>query len=620
MDQYDALMTWYSKVLQLRRLLHCMVAFPSQPQEEGQKQQQEYSLTILRQDFETNQYRIIQQQQIIEAQSMFGNISREAEFLMHHAETTQDQYHEILDILQDLSVSVEHACTLVQQNLVGAVAVAVVDASHNTNNNNDNNNNNNNNNNHNMQTRDKKENHSLFDLDSAARFINHVFYDVDDDDYDNKDVNGYDHDDDNDNNDDILLEEHEDDTSSTFHISPCLDTDTRDEIPFITRSNKAPTHTFAIQQCPEEEILQEEISNMAAQLKQSSLQIKSTLASQNKNLQNIEMLAQENLNKTSQVAQNVTQHVSAGWKRSFRKWFVFFMILGTWFFCFLTIRMIPKRKGVCLWFYCDKSSTSTSNNDDGQEEVSDDDMLHAKYSYCHEYSIKTGSNDNNHGTKQFKKKKQCTMPRHAPDHTQSMEKLFNTASSSTSSLAFGTTPEDIAERIAQEIKGKRMENHHERAKQEDDKIAAGRITEGWKSSNVMIKGIEEETRQKSNNENQSTDVVKYSRDDVKRAILQNDLTVLQTIMASNPELATLRDENGWEVLHEAVRKGSVEAAAILLNTGYANIDAQVGASGQGGSVLWIAKRLHGDNHDVIQYLMDRGATEIPPGRRKTEEL
>jgi hypothetical protein len=217
---------------------------------------------------------------------------------------------------------------------------------------------------------------------------------------------------------------------------------------------------------------------------------------------------------------------------------------------------------------------------------------------------------------------------HPQDHMQSLGKLFNSAS-------HHDDAEDMAERIVQQNKGKRMEYHYNRAKREDDHVAASRIREGWGESgnskdkdNILPNGgkdkinLTKETKQQQpvHAPNPPNVVKNYTRDDVKRAIFQSDFVLLESIIQSNPELAKVRDKNGWEVLHEAVRKGSVKAASILLNSGSANIDAQVGASGEGGSALWIAKRLHGDNHEIIQYLRERGATEIPPSQRRNNEL
>lgn len=622
MDQYDALMTWYNKSLQLRRLVHCMLN-KEESDQQSLDSSYEHSSTLRQQDvIKKNKsktrfhlHRIIQQQQIIEAQSMFGRISGEAELLMHHVDTTQEQYYEILDMVEDLKVHVENACAWVQQNL-DASCEAKEDA-------------------HDDANADDDDNDDVcfMDLDSAAQLINYVFYE-------------------NDSSTPLVMDDSfssESSSSSSSNATTCATAATAVEIHHDTRhhshsnassnhnetskhgrkANKAYTRETSSSALPqdlqqEEDILQEEISNMASQLKQSSLQIKSTLASQNKNLENIEMLAQDNLSKTSQVAQNVTQHVSAGWRHSFRKWFVFLMILATWLFCFLTIRMVPKRsrssQGACGLWFCNTSTLQGrkkegSATEEGEEEQ-DHDLVHAKFSFCHqEYS---------HGAKSSSQK-QCTVPLHPQDHMQSLGKLFNSASHHDA--------EDTAERIVEQNKGKRMEYHYNRAKREDDHVAASRIREGWKSGNSKDKdnispngGKEEinltkETKQQPINAQNPPSVVKnYTRDDVKRAIFQSDFVVLESIMQSNPELAKVRDKNGWEVLHEAVRKGSVKAASILLNSGSANIDAQVGASGEGGSVLWIAKHLHGNNHEIIQYLRERGATEIPPSQRKNNEL
>jgi len=90
--------------------------------------------------------------------------------------------------------------------------------------------------------------------------------------------------------------------------------------------------------------LQQDIATMAQQLKHTSLNIHKSLQNQNLQLQEMESLAQESIDKTKHVTEKVQDHVRRNWKQIIGRWFLFFIIVGTWMFCFLIIRTIPKRK------------------------------------------------------------------------------------------------------------------------------------------------------------------------------------------------------------------------------------------------------------------------------------
>ena len=66
-----------------------------------------------------------------------------------------------------------------------------------------------------------------------------------------------------------------------------------------------------------------------------------------------------------------------------------------------------------------------------------------------------------------------------------------------------------------------------------------------------------------------------------------------------------KDENEWQLLHEAVRSGNLESVKLLVDLG-ADIGAKVLS---GGAALWIAKYYLEENHPVTQYLIDIGAPD-----------
>ena len=66
-----------------------------------------------------------------------------------------------------------------------------------------------------------------------------------------------------------------------------------------------------------------------------------------------------------------------------------------------------------------------------------------------------------------------------------------------------------------------------------------------------------------------------------------------------------RDQNHWQLLHEAVRSGNTEAVQLLVDLG-ADVNAKVA---NGGTPLWLAKKLLSERHPVVSYLIGIGAAD-----------
>lgn len=67
-----------------------------------------------------------------------------------------------------------------------------------------------------------------------------------------------------------------------------------------------------------------------------------------------------------------------------------------------------------------------------------------------------------------------------------------------------------------------------------------------------------------------------------------------------------KDENDWNILHEAIRSGDLDSVKLLVDLG-ADIGAKVLS---GGAALWIAKYYLTEDHPVTKYLIDIGAEEL----------
>eukprot|EP00600_Ochromonadales_sp_CCMP1393_P013065 CAMPEP_0175003598 /NCGR_PEP_ID=MMETSP0005-20121125/4312_1 /TAXON_ID=420556 /ORGANISM="Ochromonas sp., Strain CCMP1393" /LENGTH=291 /DNA_ID=CAMNT_0016258681 /DNA_START=1885 /DNA_END=2759 /DNA_ORIENTATION=+ len=66
-----------------------------------------------------------------------------------------------------------------------------------------------------------------------------------------------------------------------------------------------------------------------------------------------------------------------------------------------------------------------------------------------------------------------------------------------------------------------------------------------------------------------------------------------------------RDENEWQLLHEAVRSGDLKSVKLLIDMG-ADVSAKVLS---GGAALWIAKYYLEPDHPVTNYLREIGAPD-----------
>lgn len=64
----------------------------------------------------------------------------------------------------------------------------------------------------------------------------------------------------------------------------------------------------------------------------------------------MEDLATKNVEKVSKVADNVTDHNKKSWRNTLATWTIIFAVLGSFLFCIMTIRMVPKQRNKCLFF------------------------------------------------------------------------------------------------------------------------------------------------------------------------------------------------------------------------------------------------------------------------------
>jgi hypothetical protein len=139
------------------------------------------------------------------------------------------------------------------------------------------------------------------------------------------------------------------------------DLNNADESPVLIQKRSQPTTRRAIPntrqhrnedidpvefQKQQQELLEEELSSMATQLKSSTLAMNATLQTQTKDLEGMEDIAQANLDNVSSTTKKVEQRLAKnkGWKKKLATWSVIFTVIGMWILCFMIMRTIPKRK------------------------------------------------------------------------------------------------------------------------------------------------------------------------------------------------------------------------------------------------------------------------------------
>lgn len=97
--------------------------------------------------------------------------------------------------------------------------------------------------------------------------------------------------------------------------------------------------------------------------------------------------------------------------------------------------------------------------------------------------------------------------------------------------------------------------------------------------------------------------------DTHVAAAAGDVPRLEQIARTKKHTLHLKDENGWNSLHEAARGGHAEAAGLLVKYG-ADLNARTGLKNNGQSALNIALEHHSAKAPIVRYLMSAGAQNI----------
>jgi ankyrin repeat protein len=96
----------------------------------------------------------------------------------------------------------------------------------------------------------------------------------------------------------------------------------------------------------------------------------------------------------------------------------------------------------------------------------------------------------------------------------------------------------------------------------------------------------------------------------RHAAKVGDAEKLADILAAGTEILNTKDENGWQLIHDASHGGHKAVVDLLVKHG-ANINERTN-NGTGGTPLWWAKQKHGKDHPVVAFLTSMGAVNIGP--------
>eukprot|EP00934_Nitzschia_sp_Nitz4_P009460 Nitzschia sp. Nitz4//scaffold43_size134323//70752//72216//NITZ4_003303-RA/size134323-processed-gene-0.52-mRNA-1//-1//CDS//3329551960//9450//frame0 len=94
------------------------------------------------------------------------------------------------------------------------------------------------------------------------------------------------------------------------------------------------------------------------------------------------------------------------------------------------------------------------------------------------------------------------------------------------------------------------------------------------------------------------------------AAAAGDVEALEELAAEDKRVLHMKDGNGWQPIHEAIRAGHLDAVKLLVEHG-ADINA-VTNEGMGVSPYNIAVTSHSIKHPVAEYLASLGAVDVGP--------
>lgn len=119
----------------------------------------------------------------------------------------------------------------------------------------------------------------------------------------------------------------------------------------------------------------------------------------------------------------------------------------------------------------------------------------------------------------------------------------------------------------------------------------------------------------------------YTFNDLVRAAIMDNTEKVRNILTRNPELTTVTDGNGWQVIHEVSRAHANNVLKMLVQEFGANINARTGTDGRGYTPLALAlanqKNVASPGEkevEIVSYLKSVGALSLQRGEYTRDDL
>lgn len=380
------------------------------------------------------------------------------------------------------------------------------------------------------------------------------------------------------------------------------------EMTAIAQNSKATNEDIP----PIETTLEEEIAEMAYQLKLSTLSVNDNLRIQTKELSSMEDLVTQNLERVTNVTETVTEQVRRRrWTKQLGTWALLISVLATFCGTFFIVRYVPKRyrRGGSNHPY------TTSWNQQQRSGINYNDKS-ARGDAEHLVDIDEQSENSFYETEY--KKNDASVPfssatcQSSENGDNKMECIVKNGHHDDGNINADLEDVDdilwqrISERKRQRIAERTLEAEAEEVTKEKIKIRTKGIKDDHSVKSQVV-GVEGE-----DNENIIDDPRRELLEDEELEKLGNLLrgAAASGHIPSNildrcveAKLIDSVDKNGWSALHEGIRSGNIDLVETLIQAG-ADIN-RITHFGQGETPLELAQIIHGNDHGVVELLRHR---------------
>jgi hypothetical protein len=328
------------------------------------------------------------------------------------------------------------------------------------------------------------------------------------------------------------------------------------------------------------------IRQMASQMKARTEKLHSALRGQTEVLlEDVRDAAEENVDGVTKVAGDVRERNRASWRRTVGTWTMLFTVVGVFVATLLTIVVVPKQRpgrsgnAPCL-FFCPSRTTTTTEEDEkfcrtlpgGRQECIDVSPKNNElYDRLVNEPVHVTINQHEHEVWE-EEEPTVVMNQQEADEEEEEDAKQVTSGSTEESV---TVHDDVT---------------NEEVAEPRDEVAG----QESKSGQGGVESTDEE-------EEEEEEEVEFDWSDMAGAAGSGDAKRLSAYLGQVvPERINDQDPNGWGLLHEAARSGSVETVELLLRKG---CDAQL-RTNEGETALDLAVIYHGGDHPIFELLGD----------------